>query len=87
MIEMESRAGRGGHRGRRVGLLTPLLGLAHPGHAWGDHGGAVTPVGGFSFGWLVVGGAVLALGLALWALFAPEGDDEDPGRTERDPRT
>ena len=86
MIEMESRTGRGGHRGRRVGLLTPLLGLAHPGHAWGDHGGAVTPVGGFSFGWLVVGGAVLALGLALWALFAPERD-EDPGGTERDQRT
>lgn len=91
---MPSRRRRraGPSRRRRSRELTAAILAAwasRPAGAWADHGGATTPVGGFGFGWLVVSGAVAALGLALWAFFAPERPaepaDDAPDRAAEPP--
>jgi hypothetical protein len=84
-MRLQRRRAEASGRRRRHGLLAlaPILSLWAIRPAWGDHGGATTPVGGFGFGWLVVSGAVAALALALWAFFAPERPDVPP----RDPPT
>jgi hypothetical protein len=59
-----------------------LLGTAL---AVADHGvpaPARTGLGWLS--WLLVAGAVVAVGLAAWAFFAPDGPEGAPGASRRD---
>jgi hypothetical protein len=68
-----------------VGLaLAPLQALA-------DHGMPATPTRGIDWTtWVLVAGAVVALGLAAWAFLAPERAEppapESPTRGEAPPR-
>jgi len=56
-------------------LATTTLGLV-PTVALADHFAPVSPTGGFDWmTWLLVAGAVVAVGLAAWAFFAPERSD------------
>jgi hypothetical protein len=54
-----------------------------------DHGAPATPAGGDWTVWLLVGGALVAVGLAAWAFLAPERPDASPekpaGPTDRAP--
>lgn len=59
-----------------------------PSTAWADHGGVTTPAGGVLQPWLLLAlGAVLALALAAWAVFAPDREEPDPedDRPDRPP--
>jgi hypothetical protein len=54
--------------------------------AWADHGVPTAAQSGFGWmSWLLVTGAVAAVGLAAWAFFAPDRpeDDAGPGRREK----
>lgn len=58
--------------------LAPIAARA----AWADHGVGGSGGAGIGAGWFFLAGALVATGLAAWAMFAPEreesGDDEPP---------
>jgi len=73
-------------RGRLLAGLAVVVSVLPEPVAWADHGGGVSSTGGPGLGWLLVAGGVVALGLAAWALLAPERDDDParaPGRARR----
>jgi hypothetical protein len=50
-----------------------------------DHGVPAPARSGLGWmSWLLVGGAVIAVGLAAWAFFAPDRPDGRPGASRRD---
>jgi hypothetical protein len=56
--------------------------------AWGDHGApGLRPPGGsgLGLGWLFVGGLVVVVALAAWALFAPAAEEPEPSDGQRAP--
>ncbi len=54
--------------------------------ALADHFAPVSPKRGFDWmTWLLVAGAVAAVGLAAWAFFAPERPDSGPERRGPEP--
>jgi hypothetical protein len=63
-------------------IATVFFGLT-PGLAAADHGALVLPPrGGLAWtSWLLVAGAVAAVGLAAWAFFAPDRTEARPGST------
>jgi hypothetical protein len=62
-----------------VVLLTTALALA-------DHGVPATARGGFGWTtWLLIAGAVAAVGLAAWAFFGPDRPEERRRPTAADP--
>ena len=63
-------------------IATAFFGLT-PGGAAADHGAPVLPPrGGLAWtSWLLVAGAVAAVGLAAWAFFAPDRTEARPGST------
>ena len=64
-----------------VVLLTTALAQA-------DHGVPAAARGGFDWTtWLLVAGAVAAVGLAAWAFFAPDRLDGPPRATAPDPES
>jgi hypothetical protein len=64
--------------------LTVLLPLAAR-RAFADHGVPAVPRGGFGWlSWLLVAGAVVAVGLAAWAFFAPDDKDKTGGAARSD---
>jgi hypothetical protein len=65
------------------GLTAALLAVA-PSTAFADHGVPAPARTGFGWlSWLLVAGAVVAVGLAAWAFFAPDHDDEPSGPARR----
>jgi hypothetical protein len=73
-----------GRSGAGVGLAAALAASARL--AFADHPIAAPPAGGFGWlSWLLVAGAVVAVGLAAWAFFAPDDADasSEPAPTDR----
>ena len=68
-------------------LATTALGLV-PAAAVADHFAPVSPKRGFDWmTWLLVAGAVAAVGLAAWAFFAPERSDSRAEGPESEPES
>jgi hypothetical protein len=62
--------------------LAPVILMLAAKPALADHGLPPLASGGVGWTtWLVVAGAVVAVGLAAWAFFAPARPEEDPAAT------
>ena len=68
--------------GPRVVVAAALVAAARP--VWADHGGGRTAGGGVDLAWLFLVGILVVVGLAAWAMFAPEREEpaeDQPSRT------
>jgi hypothetical protein len=84
-LRVLSRALRAAGRFASRWIATAFCGLI-PGLAGADHGAPVLPprTGLDWMSWLLVAGAVAAVGLAAWAFFAPDRAAARPGSTPPD---